>query len=146
MRNYIIGMSIVLGCFSGTAYAQASAEKAECFTIVRECLTQGAGDQNCFYAAATNPACKNKKLGDLSFQRWAVSPSSVTSPDSLEIQAEDLALVGPKFIDQQCLTNFDNQLSSELIKGNPSNETVESLIKRLGSCRRDAAMQDVFRP
>jgi hypothetical protein len=113
---------------------------SECIDLIKECFGYGASERSqCFYNSAKNGFCQGTQAGRLSFKRWAMSPNTTTEAEST------LGLLGPQMVDKECIANFDNQWSSNLIKGDTSSETYSRLEARLDSCRHSPA-NEILRP
>ena len=120
----------------------ATAEVATnaCTTAVGECLAKGDSERGeCLYEVSQSTPCAGQELGRLAHRRWAMAPQSGSD------ESQGLGLLGPQLVDKQCLSSFDTQLSSELILGIPSADSIQMLTSRLEGCR-EKAVDDVFRP
>ena len=109
-----------------------------CSELLRECMTaQDDGRTACLQNSASDERCVGTELARLAFMRGTAS-SGAAGDDSL-------ALLGPQFIDKDCLAGFDNQFSADLIRGVLSRDETNGLIERLETCRKDGA-DSIFRP
>lgn len=109
-----------------------------CSELLRECMTQqDEGRTACFQSTSSDERCAGTELAKLAFMRWTASPGTPGEGS--------LALLGPQFIDKECIENFDNQLSADLIRGVLSRDETYALIARLEGCRKDGA-EEMYRP
>jgi hypothetical protein len=109
-----------------------------CSELLRECMTaQDDGRTACLQNSASDERCAGTELARLAFMRGTASAGSGGD--------DSLALLGPQFIDKDCLNGFDNQFSADLIRGVISRDETNGLIERLEACRKDGA-EEVFRP
>ena len=113
----------------------------DCRELVKECFSyKGDVRSHCFYTAGSHAFCKGSPLGKLAMNRWVLSGRPFELQDAP-------ALLGPDIIDQTCLDNFDNLLSGDLIKKNPSPSEVKNLSSQLEKCQPPFEMQlDLTRP
>ena len=132
---------LILAAMPAAAISSATSEPGvRCTNEVRECVIRAKDSQDrCFLEASTNPVCANNPLATLSAKRWAMTPSR---PSGLEAAP---AFLGPQLIDQACLENFDLELSSTLLRGEPSSDTVKQLEAKLLGCKRTVP-NNIFRP
>lgn len=108
-----------------------------CAGLLRECVTLSADRRaSCFQTAARDERCEKTELSRLAFLRSTLSADQ---------GGEDFALLGPQFVDQECVERFDNQLSGSLIRGAVSDEAARGLSRQLEQCRTESP-DDVFRP
>ncbi len=111
---------------------QNSTDSERCVGIVRECFNNKTLERSgCLYSAATHPFCDNSELGKLVYKRWSMSP-----PQESEI-ASPPALLGPQFVDQECLNGVDKRWASELDKPVIDSETIRALTSLLDGCKRE---------
>jgi hypothetical protein len=130
-------LSFGSAALAAPAIAPTGSMKA-CSELLRECMTaQDEGRATCLQNSASDERCAGTELAKLAFMRGT---ASVSNPGD-----DSLALLGPQFIDKECISGFDNQLSADLIRGVLTKDETNGLIERLESCRRDGA-EDVFRP
>lgn len=129
----------------GTASAETKKIAAptvnnRCVDLVKECFAYADDARSdCFHASGTHSFCNGTALGTLAMKRWSMS--SVQNP-SLESAP---ALLGPRLVDGDCVNNFDNKWSSELVKGDVSTDSVKALTASLDACNRQVPF-DLMRP
>ena len=137
---------LTLVCYS-IQEARAEKKKREaigavkqCAELIRDCFARSDSDlSNCFYSAAKHPFCEGSDLGKLAYKRWSMSPSQGGNENAPP------AFLGPQLVDRECLSNFDNQWSSELIRGGISKDTLKKLEAKIDSCKKDTSI-DLLRP
>lgn len=112
----------------------------QCLDRIRECFGySGSQRSQCFYACANHSPCTGTTAGRLSLKRWALTPNNVPEADPTH------GFSGPQMVDRECLANFDNQWSSELIKGRMSGDDFARLENKLEACRHSPA-NEILRP
>ena len=118
------------------ALISATSSLPQCVDLVKECYRlQDTHRENCFFTVAKHPFCEGSSLGDLAYQRWAMSPNK---PAGLE---DAPALLGPQLIDQQCLANFDSNWSGQLLQGTIDDSKLKQLSDNLKTCRREVSIE-----
>lgn len=120
--------------------ATGSAEsKLSCASLVQECMAyrDGAREQ-CFRASANHSACLGTDLGELTTLRVALTPEEQFAPDA---PGGGLAFLGPQAIDAACIEQFDLSLSSTLIAGTISSDSIKLLRQRLSQCETSAVLE-----
>ncbi len=93
----------------------------------------------CLFQISENSPCKGSPLGNLVRLRATLTPERKQEDDPAHLATE------PALVDKECLLNFDNQLSSEIIIGSVSSETISQLSQKLEGCKLDAPL-DALRP
>lgn len=122
---------------SGALYRST---ESSCAELVRECFAYSNVDRSrCFYAAAAHSFCRGTATGGLSFKRWRMTPGRVLGDET------SYSLLGPQMVDSECLANFDNLWSAELLQDKFSLEKLLRLEGRLEACRRPPA-NEILRP
>ena len=135
---------ILLICLSLTSPRAASASPSSnegssvnCSSLLSECVALPSERRTaCFQSASRDERCRSTELAKVSFLRGTLSPQQ---------SGDEFALLGPQFVEPGCVERFDNQLSSELIRGGVSDDSAKALFSRLQSCRMKTG-DDVFRP
>lgn len=123
----------------GPSRTAGALNSSECRELLKECFAYAKEIRShCFYSAAKHLFCQGSPLGQLAFKRWSFSGR----PSDLHDAA---ALLGPEIVDQECVANFDNLFSGDLIKKDLSREEIGALSVRLGNCRRTETI-DLSRP
>jgi hypothetical protein len=99
-----------------------------CEELLKECVTLSTDLRAvCFMNASREERCAERaELSRVAFLRSALAP---------EQGGEEFSILGPQFVDAECITRFDNQLSGILIRGALSNETARGLYRQLEQCR-----------
>jgi hypothetical protein len=115
----------------------------KCAQEIKQCFVESADKKNnCLNNAAAGTACDGTLFGQVIMKRWALS--STTSPEETE---DSPAFTGPAFTNKECLTNFDNKLSSMLLKGIPAPSDVTALNDLLTQCEESPSdVLDNLRP
>ncbi len=142
MRNFHFALAFALFSFVPLACAAGHADEnsVRCSTLVRDCLLASKETRGgCFLQASNHESCKGTALGALSAKRWAFTPSRSTGIETAP------AFLGPQFVDQECLRRFDAELSSILIRGEPSTQSIQKLEDRISRCN-NSAPSDLLRP
>lgn len=105
-----------------------SSALGSCEDLLKECVTLSADLRAiCFMNASREERCANRtELSRVAFLRSALAP---------EQGGEEFSILGPQFVDAECITRFDNQLSGVLIRGGLSNETARGLYRQLEQCK-----------
>lgn len=117
-----------------------SQNPAQCAQLAKECFAYTDNErENCFYVAGNHSFCAETELGELILKRWSMAPSQ-PKPDNTAY-----SLLGPELVNRECLTNFDNELSSLLIKGENFPIQTSQLSNKLDSCQQPPAVE-ILRP
>lgn len=122
--------------FANFSQAEQEYTVSQCSSLIKECFAlSDEGRSNCFFSYAHHPFCEGTSIGKLSFKRWSMSSSprsnASTSP----------GLLGPKLIDKQCISNFDNKFSVLLLGDSITNEQIERLVPDLDSCITEISIE-----
>ena len=133
-----------LAVTTAPALAQSRAASKDfqnpCASLIKECFAYGGVERsNCFYASGNHSFCKSSDLGKLALKRWSMSVERSPGLDSAP------AFLGPNVVDGDCVSNFDAQWSSALVKGDISISTSKSLTRNLDTCTR-ALGDNLMRP
>lgn len=119
---------ILLQSLAAFALDGSNDSRAKCGELIGECFGYDDPERgNCFYASATHPFCQATPLGDLSYNRWSLSPTKEPGPP---------ALLGPQLVDGTCISNFDSEWFGNLTAKHYSDELVEALAAKLESCKQ----------
>ena len=109
---------------------------AQCAALVQECFGRENSERaNCLYTASTHPFCEGTELGKLTYKRWEISPIRFAG------QEEPPALLGPQFVDLECVANFDNRIYGLMVDNNLNTKQIAQLSKDLDSCKRKTPME-----
>ena len=104
----------------------------QCASLVSECYAKsGLQQSNCLFTTSKHPFCAGSALGKLVYKRWSMSsvrPIGVDAPP---------AFLGPKIINQECVTNFDNMIVVVLLEKNIQQKAIQNLEAELQSCTKD---------
>jgi hypothetical protein len=150
MNKYLVAvLSLAVLCtpaFAADSSNQTAAlngkgqNQKQCTEMIEECFASSGQERaNCFHGAATNSTCEGTSLGKLAYKRWVMSPIKLPGFDSPS------AFLGPQVVDQKCLDNFDNQFSSEIVRGDMSETQIAKLDSNIDSCKKEIA-NDIMRP
>jgi hypothetical protein len=134
--------SVRFAAFVSTmAFTASAAAALPCETLANECFAYtGLTKNKCFYDVGTHASCADSPLGELLLERWSVStPGAVTA-------VGDRLLTGSTIVDGACVEQFDSSLSSHLLQGEPSSQTLRSLKAALIRCANVIAPADLSRP
>jgi hypothetical protein len=99
-----------------------------CEDLLKECVTLSTDLRAiCFMNASREERCAERtELSQVAFLRSALAP---------EQGGEEFSILGPQFVDAECISRFDNQLSGILIRGSLSSETARGLYRQLEQCK-----------
>lgn len=107
----------------------------QCAALLKECLMKSFEERtNCFFSSAKHPFCDGTALGRLSYDRWSMSPNRPNIDDSA-------AFLGPRLIDQACLTKFDEEWAAELQKNSSTDRALGALTTKLDGCTKKITME-----
>lgn len=152
-RLILNGLGVILAVSAATSHAATGREGSlhssapslaprisnPCEELVKECFSYtGEIFTSCLQTASAHSFCANSTLGDLVAQRWQIAPSAPGLDNAP-------ALLGPKFVDRECLKKFDSQLSAHLGTATLTREVLEMLNKTLGGCQREPS-NELLRP
>ncbi len=122
---------------SALASAPINPDTSPCGGLLKECVALDTDRRSsCFQAAARDERCAHTELARLAFLRSTLSSDQ---------GGQEFALLGPQFVNKECVERFDNQLSGNLIRGSIPDETIRGLYGQLQQCQVEA-IDDVFRP
>ncbi|MBN8550465.1 MAG: hypothetical protein J0M12_14215 [Deltaproteobacteria bacterium] len=132
----------------GGQLAQAESAKTlrpssdrQCADLVKECFAYSDSERSdCFHSAGTHSFCAGSALGDLAMKRWSMSSNQNPTLDQAP------ALLGPKVVDGDCVSNFDNKWSGALVQGAISADATTQLTQTLNACNRSELPSDLMRP
>ncbi len=126
--------------FAETKRTVAPGRDSRCVDLLKECFAYSDDERSdCFHASGTHSFCAGADLGTLAMRRWSMSPVQNPSLESAP------ALLGPRLIDGECVNNFDNKWSAELVNGDITADSVRALTATLNSCNRQAPFE-LMRP
>ncbi|MFM1848614.1 MAG: hypothetical protein RL417_2088 [Pseudomonadota bacterium] len=122
----------------GLAVTEARSTE-RCADLIKECFAYDTNEKSsCFQVSSKHPFCVDSELGMLAGKRWTMSPET-------DFRESSPALTGPRFINGECVANFDSQWSGHLIGGTLSREVIRQLDGVLDSCAK-APANEIFRP
>jgi hypothetical protein len=153
MKKIFVACITAFACFAASAAADSTskhvvktaasydpAKEHACVDMVKNCFARLPEDRSsCFYVASRASQCTNTETGALSYKRWALDPVPTGNAEPPP------AFMGPRLVDRDCLANFDNRWSSELLRGDSTIASVKQLGDQLERCYKETAI-DISRP
>lgn len=139
MKNYLI---VFLTFFHITSVAHAdiitntkNEINPKCVEALKQCLVETNEKKDvCIGETSENAACEGTLLGSIAMKRSALLPV-------------EPAFTGPAMVSKECIANFDNKLSSTLLKGAPTREEISTLNDLLAKCEDSGSnVLDNFKP
>jgi len=102
-----------------------------CSQLVAGCFELfGVERSRCFFTSSTHPFCEGTALGQLTSKRWMISPEMMPPSGAS-------AFLGPQFIDQECLENFDNLWLGMLLDQERITDRIPALDAQIDSCKKE---------
>jgi hypothetical protein len=136
----VCGLNVASAAPSKAARVADPAKEKACVDVVRNCFARAGQDRSsCFYSSSRNVQCEGTDTGRLSYKRWALDPVPAGNAEPPP------AFMGPRLVDQECVSNFDNRWSSMLIKSDEAVASTPQLEAQLESCYKTVSI-DIARP
>ncbi|RIL11576.1 MAG: hypothetical protein DCC75_02050 [Proteobacteria bacterium] len=141
LRTSIFVPALLMAVSATNLHAENPTSKlAACADQLKGCLIlSGQQKSDCLFKFSSNETCKNSSWGKIADKRWQFEPGFGNDMESAP------ALLGPQLVNKECLQNFDNQLSAELIRGEPARSTLSRLDKQLDNCAA-SSVDELLRP
>lgn len=109
---------------------------ANCQVLLQECFLKDRAERSsCLDQAIREKSCNQSEVASLIQERLSLTGVNYGNSDSLGIDT----------VDHNCIKNFDDTISLELIKGSIGSETLVNLREKLSGCAQRASI-DLFRP
>jgi len=110
-----------------------------CSQLVAECFESFEVERSrCFFSASNHPFCDGTPLGELTHQRWMISPDLAPGRGAQ-------MFLGPQLVDKECLENFDNLWLGMLLNEKSISSKIPSLTTSLETCKKEIS-HDLSRP
>jgi hypothetical protein len=109
---------------------QSAEATSTCEELVTACFVSSPGDRDeCIQTASLTSSCETSTIHALVSKRAQFATIR-------DIPQDGPAFLGPKLVDQRCLSQFDTTWSAALVNGLGSTESLASLSAALDKCAK----------